>query len=224
MSHFWALFLYYFSVTCKKIESWLDFFFFEIDIYIIQKQNKMITSSFPCPQIYLIPLRFSEYQPKFCIFIFYQRAGFKGLILAAWNQRSPITSYWLNSAQKFNICLSSKTDNCDQGYICTYGIIQTFKNLKHSEEDRLQTLLKTWTTWSTSVIFNCFVMCKQRTSDHFHTDALKLSDNFILCSHFLLNIISLKWFFLKYMKCFSIILNYLLPHKLRPWSPPNWNS
>ena len=125
---FFGTLLYYFSVTCKKIESWLDFFFFEIDIYIIQKQNKMITSSFPLPPNLSTPGSFFWIPTKILHFHFLSESWLQGLILAAWNQSSPITSYWLNSAQKFNICLSSKTDNCDQGYIC--NIMELFRHSK----------------------------------------------------------------------------------------------
>lgn len=120
--------LYYFSVTCKKIEFWLDFFFFEIDIYIIQKQNKMINSSFPLPPNLSTPGSFFRIPTKILHFHFLSESWLQGLILAAWNQRSPVTSYWLNSAQKFNICLSSKTGNCDQGYIC--NIMELFRHSK----------------------------------------------------------------------------------------------
>lgn len=122
---FWHCFILFFSYLQ---ENWIltRFFFFEIDIYIIQKQNKMITSSFPLPPNLSTPGSFFRIPTK--ILHFQSESWLQGLILAAWNQRSPITSYWLNSAQKFNICLSSKTGNCDQGYIC--NIMELFRHSK----------------------------------------------------------------------------------------------
>lgn len=86
---------------------------------------------------------------------------------------------------------------------------------------KTKTLLKAWTTRSTSVIFNCFLMCKQRTSITFtqkHFSSLIILHPHC---HFLNAIISLTEVVLKNMWRVLIILNYLPRRRLEPWSSPN---
>lgn len=57
-----------------------------------------------------------------------------------------------------------------------YAIVQTFKNVKLSEKERLKSLME---TRPTSVIVNCFLMCKQRASITFTLkEALRLWADF----------------------------------------------
>ena len=73
---FWHSFILFFSYLQ---ENWiLTRFFFFWNWYLYYPEAKQSDYlSFPSPQIYLLQLCFSEYQPKFCICIFYQSASFK---------------------------------------------------------------------------------------------------------------------------------------------------
>lgn len=149
----------------------------------------------------------------------------RGSISSGWNQRPPITSYLprLSSEVQYLHWLLSWQSG-PEAYMQHSEITPTFKNVKHSEEERRKTLLEAWTTRSTWVIFNCFLMCKQRSSITF---TLKhLSSLIILHPHslFLNTIISPTWSGFKNMWSVSIILNYLPRCKLKPWSPPNFRA
>jgi len=125
---FWHCFILFFSYLQ---ENWiLTRFFFLWNWYLHYpeaKQNDYLFLSPPPPNL-STPGSFFRIPTKILHFHFLSESWLQGLILAAWNQRSPVTSYWLNSAQKFNICLSSKTGNCDQGYIC--NIMELFRHSK----------------------------------------------------------------------------------------------
>lgn len=146
----------------------------------------------------------------------------RGSILSGWNQRSPVTSYlprlsW--EVQYLHWLLNWQSG--PEVHMQHHGTAQTFKNVKHSEEERLKILLEAWTTWSTSVIFNCFLMCKQRI---WITFTLKHLSSLIILhphSHFLNTHHFPHWSGFKNMWSVSIILNYLPWCQLEPWSPPN---
>lgn len=101
--------------------------------------------------------------------------------------------------------------------LCNYSDIQ---NLKDSEEEKLKTLpdmnhLKHFSNFQ----LLCDVQAKNL--DHFHTEALKLPDNFTPSQPFSEHHHFPYWSGFKNMWSVSIILNYLLLHKLTPRSPPN---
>lgn len=151
--------------------------------------------------------------------IFKWRAGFhlKEFILAAWNQWSPITSYWLNSALKFNICLTSKLIIMTRGIYATlwnYSDIQKFKVLWEGKTENSSGNMNHLKHFSNFQLL-CDVQAKNL--HHFHTEALKLSDNFMPSLTGIFQTPSfppLKWI-LKYVKCFN---NFKWSSTTQTWS------